>query len=69
VTSPLYVYPYRTGCRKIPYLTEADAKEAIRDMRQHNKHTRGLEAYMCRWCPGNPWHIGHPKWLKANRSR
>lgn len=62
MTSPLYVYPYRTGCRKIPHLTEAAAKEVIAELRRDgHKGTRGLEAYMCRWCPGNPWHIGHPR--------
>lgn len=49
VTSPLYVYHYRTGCRKIPHLTEAAAKEVSAEMRRDGrKGTRGLEAYMCR---------------------
>lgn len=63
MTNISYSYPYRTGCHKVPYPTEAEAKAAVHALLTRKYPSKkGLASYRCRYCAGNPWHIGHSKW-------
>lgn len=50
--------PDKKKCRKIQY---ASAKEAYAVRDKAGPSYGPLKAYRCPYCPGHPYHLGHPK--------
>lgn len=54
--------PAKKTCRKLRYASAKEAYAARDTMKNTGAALYGvLRAYRCPYCPGHPFHLGHPK--------